>query len=63
MRALYIGSTSIRGGIGVVDLPGFCDSDDDGGSGLDDIVGVVEPPGTVSKLRRVVMVVDATVEG
>jgi hypothetical protein len=51
----------------VVDLTGFCDSDDDDdrGSGLDDIVGDVEPPGTVSKLRRVVMVVqvDATVEG
>jgi hypothetical protein len=59
LRALYIGSTSIRGAIGVVDLTAFCDSDEDGGSSLEDMVGVVEPPGTVSKLRRVVMVVDA----
>lgn len=55
LRAVYIGSTSIRGAIGVVGLTGFWDSDEDGGSALEDIVGVVAPPGTVSRLRRVVI--------
>lgn len=37
-------------------LTGFWDSDEDGGSSFEDMVGVVAPPGIVSKLRRVVMV-------
>lgn len=41
--------------MGVLGLTGFCDSDEEGGSALEDMVGVVAPPGTVSRLRRVVM--------
>jgi hypothetical protein len=57
--AVYIGSTSTRGIIGALDFTGFWDCDDDIGRGFEDITGLAEPRGMVSKLRRVVIVADA----
>jgi hypothetical protein len=59
LRAVYIGSTSILGADGPLGFPNFCSCDDDAGRGLEESIGVDDPPGIDSERVRVVMMVNA----